>query len=164
MDSASIEKRLVDLLLSQHMTVATAESCTGGLIAKRLTDVPGSSGAFIGSCVTYATAMKIKLLKVSRETVRTKTVVSPECAEQMALGVRKLMGADFAVSTTGYAGPGGGTAKNPVGTVYIGIATPYRSFSFRFNDSADASREEIRDRAATRAMQRLYREITGEEI
>jgi nicotinamide-nucleotide amidase len=81
----------------------------------------------------------------------------------MAIGVRKLMGTDFSMSTTGYAGPGGGTARNPVGTVYIGIATPYRSFSFRFSDSANATREEIREHAATRAMLRLYREITGEE-
>ena len=113
---------LVEKLKAAHKTVAFAESCTGGLIAKRITDVSGASEVFGFGFVTYANEAKMKLLGVSPETLEKHGAVSPETAREMALGAKRVSGADIAVSVTGIAGPTGGTPEKPVGLVYMGVA------------------------------------------
>jgi nicotinamide-nucleotide amidase len=105
-------------------TVATAESCTGGGVAARLTSVAGSSNYFLGGIVAYSNEAKESLLGVSSETLATRGAVSAECAREMAEGARRAFGASFGVSTTGIAGPSGATERKPVGLVYIALAGP----------------------------------------
>lgn len=104
------------------LTVATAESCTGGGVAAALTSLAGSSDYVMGGIVSYSNAAKASLLGVPQEILDTRGAVSPECARAMAEGARRALGTDLAVSTTGIAGPGGGTARKPVGLVYIAVA------------------------------------------
>ncbi|MDQ3525573.1 MAG: CinA family protein [Chloroflexota bacterium] len=106
------------------VTIATAESCTGGLVVARLTSVPGSSGYMKGGIVAYANVAKEQLLGVPKETLANPGAVSEECAIAMAEGARDRLGATWAISTTGIAGPDGGTDRKPVGLVYIGLAGP----------------------------------------
>ncbi|GAB4512672.1 MAG: hypothetical protein OHK0046_12570 [Anaerolineae bacterium] len=117
-----LEEQVGALLKTQNHTIATAESCTGGLIAHRLTDVPGSSSYLMGGIVAYSNDVKIKLLAVQEETLLRFGAVSAETAEEMVLGVKHLLDTDYAVSVTGIAGPGGGTEDKPVGLTYIGFA------------------------------------------
>lgn len=121
-DVPSLESVLVEKLKAAHKTVTFAESCTGGLLAKRMTDVPGASEVFGFGFVTYANEAKRKLLGVSPETLEKHGAVSPETACEMALGAKRVSGADIAVSVTGIAGPTGGTPEKPVGLVYMGVA------------------------------------------
>ena len=118
----SIEKTAFDLLKARGETVTFAESCTGGLLAARLVGVPGASEVLMESHVTYADAAKARVLGVSEETLAQYTAVSEPVARQMAEGARKISGADWAVATTGYAGPDGGADGTPAGTVYIAVA------------------------------------------
>lgn len=111
-------------LKARAATVATAESCTGGLIAHRLTNIPGSSAYVLGGVVAYSNAVKHTLLGVDEQTLMEHGAVSAPVAEQMALGVRKALGATYAISVTGIAGPGGGSVDKPVGLTYIGVAGP----------------------------------------
>jgi PncC family amidohydrolase len=104
--------------------IATAESCTGGNVAARITSVSGSSNYFLGGVVSYDNSVKESVLGVPELVLQTRGAVSPECAEAMATGVNDLLGSEIAVSTTGIAGPTGGTEHKPVGLVYIGVATP----------------------------------------
>ena len=122
-DVPSIESVVVEKLKERHMTVAFAESCTGGLISKRITDVPGASEVFGFGFCTYANEAKIKILGVKEETLAAHGAVSEETASEMAQGALKVSGADIAVAVTGIAGPGGGTPEKPVGLVYMGVAT-----------------------------------------
>ncbi len=119
----NIVQEVFDLLMKHGMTFASAESCTGGNIAHQITLIAGSSNIFKGTAVTYATPMKTKVLGVPSQTIEKYTVVSQQVVEGMATGVRNLMEADFGVATTGVAGPGGGSALTPVGTVWIGVAS-----------------------------------------
>ena len=119
-DCASIEEAVAKLLMERKQTVAFAESCTGGLCAKRLTDIPGTSEIFHCGVVSYSNDIKMKVLGVKAETIEKYTEVSAECAKEMAQGVRLLSGADYAVSITGYAGPGD---DEEVGLIYIGISS-----------------------------------------
>ncbi len=121
-DAGSLEEALVKELISRGMKIASAESCTGGYVAKRITNVSGSSSVLDGSIVTYANEVKEKFVGVSHETLQNHGAVSPETAIEMARGVRKLFGADIGVSTTGIAGPTGGTPDKPVGLVYVGVS------------------------------------------
>lgn len=121
-DGSSLERTVVRLLTEHSKTLATAESCTGGLICKRLTDVPGSSAAFTHGFVTYANAAKIGMLGVSAETLEAHGAVSESVAAEMASGALQQAGADLAVAVTGIAGPDGGTEDKPVGTAWIGLA------------------------------------------
>lgn len=119
---ASLEATVVGLLAEKGMTLATAESCTGGLISNRITDVPGASAVFTHGFVTYANTAKISLLGVSPEVLQTEGAVSETVARQMAAGALRASGADIAVAVTGIAGPDGGTPEKPVGTAWIGLA------------------------------------------
>ncbi len=152
-DCENAETALVRLFTERGMTVATAESCTGGMIGERLTSVPGASAVYVGGCITYTNDMKIGLLGVSPATIDTHTEVSAETAAEMAAGVRRVTGADVGLSTTGYAGPGGGTEENPVGTVFVGVSTKEGTEAFRlyYHRRANARRY-IREAASSRAM------------
>jgi PncC family amidohydrolase len=118
------QSRIGPLLRRHGTTVATAESCTGGLIASLLTDVSGSSDYYLGGVIAYANEVKRDVLGVSAETLQTVGAVSQEAALQMARGARRLLEADYALSTTGIAGPTGGTPEKPVGLVYIALVGP----------------------------------------
>ncbi len=111
------------LLTAAGLTLALAESCTGGLVCSRITDVPGSSDYLKGGAVTYSNEAKQQLLGVEADTLETVGAVSEQTALQMARGARRLFGADIGVSVTGIAGPGGGTPEKPVGLVYVAIST-----------------------------------------
>lgn len=121
-DVDSLENAAVRMLAERGLTVAVAESLTGGMIGERLTAVPGASQVFLGGFLTYTNEMKESLLGVSHETIERYTEISTECAREMAVGALRRLGSDIAVSATGLAGPGGGTDECPVGTVYLGIA------------------------------------------
>ena len=117
-------EKLVERLDKLGQTCGTAESCTGGGIGSAITAVPGSSAVFMGGIISYDNSVKQSVLGVSPKTLATAGAVSPETAEQMALGARNVLKVDYAVSVTGIAGPGGGSAEKPVGLVWFGIATP----------------------------------------
>lgn len=143
-DVGSLEAAVANFLHEQKLTLACAESLTGGLVAKRLTDMPGISDVFLGGCVTYTNEIKQKLLGVKAETLSRVGAVSEEVAAQMAEGVRERLGADIGVSATGIAGPGGGTEETPVGTVFLGISTKNGTSVRRLSLSSRRSREYIR--------------------
>ncbi len=136
----SLEMVVGRLLRKQHATVAAAESCTGGLIAARLTEQGGSSDFFLGGYVTYSEAQKTEILGVGRELLQKHSAVSEPVAAAMAEGARKRSGAIYALSTTGYAGPSGGTEFDPVGTVYIGVAGPDKTRVIRVRYGGDRGR------------------------
>ena len=117
----NIENIVVELLIKNKLKLATAESCTGGLIAQKITSVAGASACFDCGVVTYSNEQKQKLLGVSAETLEKFGAVSQQTALEMCKGVKALSNADFGISVTGIAGPGGGTPEKPVGTVWIGI-------------------------------------------
>ncbi len=152
-DVGTLEAALVSALRERGLTVGTAESCTGGLIAKRITDVAGSSEVFLGGVVSYANEVKSHLLSVSEETLAAHGAVSEETAIEMAKGARAALGVDIAVSTTGIAGPGGGTAEKPVGLVYVGIATKDGAHAVRLSLSRpSADRDYVRYVASSHAL------------
>ncbi|MBR1514516.1 MAG: CinA family nicotinamide mononucleotide deamidase-related protein [Bacteroidales bacterium] len=157
MEDQPIERVVFDLLINKGMTFASAESCTGGNIAHVMTLMPGSSEVFRGTAVTYATPTKTKVLGVPAETIETYGVVSQQVVEGMAVGVRDLMEADFGVATTGVAGPSGGTEATPVGTVWIGVASPKGVTSRCFNFGKD--RENVINRATVAAYEMLRETI-----
>lgn len=143
-DVGTLENAVVDFLRATGQTLACAESCTGGLIAKRITDIAGCSDVFIGGCVTYTNEAKERLLGVSHDSLAQFGAVSEQVAKEMARGVRERLGADIGVSATGIAGPGGGTAEKPVGTVYVGISTRHGEQVRKLSLSPMRSREYIR--------------------
>ncbi len=124
MTDERLEARVGAVLREKGLTVCAAESCTGGLVMSRLTDVAGSSDYVPGGIVAYSNQVKQKLLSVREETIIAHGAVSEEVVREMAMGVRAIFGTDFAVSVTGIAGPGGGTDKKPVGLTFIGLAGP----------------------------------------
>lgn len=132
-----ISEVVVNILKERKETLATAESCTGGSIAKMITSIPGCSSIYKGSVVSYATEVKENVLKVKHDDVIDHSVVSKEVVEQMAVGAREVMNTDYALATTGIAGPDGGTEENPVGTVWIALATPDSVISKRYNFGKD---------------------------
>jgi nicotinamide-nucleotide amidase len=117
-----LAERLQGICLGRGLTVSVAESCTGGMIAAALTDVPGSSGYFLGGVVSYADAAKATLLSVPQASLAAHGAVSAQVARAMAIGVRERLGASLAVSVTGISGPAGGTDDKPVGLTYVGVA------------------------------------------
>lgn len=152
----ALEKQFGQILRKKGVTVATAESCTGGEIARMITSVPGSSAYYKGSVVSYANEVKINILGVNAGDIEREGAVSETVVLQMAEGVKKLMGTDYAVSTSGVAGPDGGTADKPVGTVWIGVATPQGSFAKKFVFSF--TRERNIAKAAAKALELLMTE------
>jgi nicotinamide-nucleotide amidase len=145
------------LLRERKATVATAESCTGGLVAARLTEYAGSSDFFVASFVTYSDAQKQSLLGVPREMIAQHTAVSEPVAKAMCVAAQQKTGATYALSTTGYAGPEGGTEENPVGTVFIGLATPSAAHVTKLIYGMDRAR--IRTLAVQTALDLLRREL-----
>ena len=141
----SMEQVVGKLLRAQNATLAVAESCTGGLIANMLTDVPGSSDYFLFSAVTYANEAKVKILNVKSETLEKHGAVSEQTAGEMASGARNVVNATYGIATSGIAGPDGGTADKPVGTVCIGLATPssVSAQRFRFSDNSRMRNKQI---------------------
>src|SRR3990172_5248250 len=121
---APLEARAGELLRARGLVLATAESCTGGLIADRITNIPGASDYFVGGFVAYAYEAKVATLRVSWDTLRAHGAVSRETVLEMARGGRRALGADLAISVSGIAGPGGGLPEKPVGATWIGLATP----------------------------------------
>lgn len=143
-DIETLENAVVEFLRATGQTLACAESCTGGLIAKRITDIAGCSDVFLGGCVTYSNESKERLLGVNRDSLAQFGAVSKKVAKEMARGIRERLGADIGVSATGIAGPGGGTDEKPVGTVYVGISTKNGEQVRKLSLSPMRSREYIR--------------------
>ncbi|MBX3423251.1 MAG: competence/damage-inducible protein A [Pirellulaceae bacterium] len=157
LNGETMEEVVGKLLSDAGKTVAVAESCTGGLVAQRLTDIPGSSAYFIQAVVAYHNAVKTRLLGVPGELIEAQGAVSAEVAEAMACGLRERAGTDFAISTTGVAGPGGGSPEKPVGTVFVGYSDARQTKSLRLRLPGD--RNLIRWRASQAALDYLRRQL-----
>jgi nicotinamide-nucleotide amidase len=157
-DDRSVEDLVLDLCRVRGLTLATAESCTGGLVAARLTSVPGASAAFVGAIVAYADGVKQAELGVPADVLAGHGAVSAEAAAAMAEGARTRLGADVAVSVTGIAGPDGGSAEKPVGLVFVHAAAPDASIGRRLELPGD--RDAIRARATAVALHALRRVLT----
>jgi nicotinamide-nucleotide amidase len=157
-DGRPVEELVLDTCRGRGLTLATAESCTGGLVAQRLTSVPGASDVFLGAVVAYADEVKARELGVPADTLEQYGAVSAETAAAMAAGARERLGADVAVSVTGVAGPGGGTEEKPVGLVFINAQGPDGERALEFQFAGD--RESIRRRAAATSLHLLRRLLT----
>jgi nicotinamide-nucleotide amidase len=156
-EGETIEVILGRLLTQHKKTIATAESCTGGKIAGVLSSVPGASNYFKGSVVSYATEAKIKVLGIASELIEKYSVVSAEVAQAMALSIQKIMKTDFAIATTGNAGPSKGDSEAEVGTVFIALATPNEVLVQEFNFGQP--REKVLERAVNKSLEMLQKEI-----
>lgn len=156
-EDETMEVMLGRMLTQKKMTIAAAESCTGGRIAQMLTTAPGSSAYFKGGVVTYATESKVDVLGVERSLIEENSVVSAAVAEAMAMRAKAIFDADFAVATTGNAGPSKGDSDAEVGTVFVAYATPNGVFSERLD--LGQPREKVIDRAANKALEKIYQEI-----
>ena len=142
------------------MTASAAESCTRGMISHLFTSVPGSSSYFLGSVTSYANSVKENVLGVPAEIIQKHGAVSSECAAAMAEGVRKLTGSDFSVSTTGIAGPGGGSEEKPVGLVWIGVSSKHGTQTYKVLNKGDRQRNI--ERSAAQALNYLRKKILND--
>lgn len=158
-ETATMQELVHELLIRRGLTLATAESCTGGVIASRFTAMPGASAYFRCGVVAYSNDAKHDVLGVDAETIARCGAVSEEVACQMAEGARRIAGADYAVATTGIAGPAGGSARKPVGTVWIAVATPRHTVAILKQCGTD--RGQIIDRASAFAISLLRDELNG---
>lgn len=145
--------RVINLFREKGLSLALAESCTGGMIAETVTCVAGASDIFFGSAVTYVNTAKEHILGVSRGTLDKHGAVSSECAAEMARGARCIYGADVAMSVTGIAGPGGGSKDKPVGTVWFGLSSEYGTETF--NRVFDGDRASVRRQTVEEVLRRL---------
>lgn len=161
-DEQTMEVAAGNALRERGATVAVAESCTGGLVASRITDVSGSSDYMLGGVVAYANEIKQRVLGVSAEVLAEHGAVSEPTARAMAVGVRELFGADFGVSTTGIAGPTGGTGEKPVGLVYVAVADAGGVVCARMN--WPATREQFKHRVSQTALNMLRKRVLGIEV
>jgi nicotinamide-nucleotide amidase len=152
-----LEALIVRKLTTAGKTLALAESCTGGLIANKITNVPGASAVLIAGLVTYSNEAKQKFLGVRPDTLKTHGAVSEPTAIEMAEGARRQTGADYAISVTGIAGPSGGTAAKPVGTVFVGLAAGPRTIALKYYNPYD--RETFKQVTAYQALDLLRRKI-----
>jgi len=159
-DADTLWSVVVRELIARGETLSTAESCTGGLVAKRITDVPGSSACFLEGVVTYANEAKIRLLGVPAELIAAHGAVSRPVAEAMAVACRERSGSDYALSVTGIAGPSGGTPEKPVGLVYVGLADADGCDVLQLRLGSTLDREEIRDRTTKTALNLLRLRLT----
>ncbi len=160
-EDESMEEVVSKLLFENNLTVATAESCTGGLLASILTDVPGSSAYFLRGVISYNNASKSELLKVDEELITEHGAVSSQVVEAMAEGIKDLSGADIGVAISGVAGPGGGSREKPVGTVYIGMTykeEPPCSQKYRFN----GTRKDIKMASSKHALDIIRRKVDND--
>ena len=156
-ESETIEVAIGKILTEKKMTIATAESCTGGSIARLLTSVPGSSAYFIGSIVAYSKESKIKLLEISSEIIEKHTLVSKEVAQEMALGIQRILNVDYAIGITGNAGPTTDDTDKSVGVVFISLATPNGVLTEEFNFGKP--RLKVIERSSVKALEILRKEI-----
>ena len=156
-DTETIETIVGQLLKQQNKTISTAESCTGGKIAQVLTSKSGASQFFKGSVVSYATQTKIEVLGLTQEIIKTHSVVSAEVAKQMAIHVKRMMKTDYAIATTGNAGPEAGDSDAAIGTVFIALATPTEVIVEEFNFGQP--REKVIDRTVVQSLQMVRKEI-----
>ncbi|HCU56637.1 MAG TPA: competence protein ComA [Anaerolineaceae bacterium] len=147
------------LLTQKGLTVSTAESCSGGLLGHVLTGVSGSSAYYVGGVIAYSNAVKEAQLGVSHETLLQHGAVSHQTAREMAAGVRERLGAAIGLSTTGIAGPTGGTPEKPVGLVYIGISTEKQTQSFECHFSG--GREEVKENTVNQVLKNLFEMLTS---
>jgi PncC family amidohydrolase len=154
-----MEEEVGDALRKCGLTLATAESCTGGLVGHLITNVSGSSDYYKGGITAYANEVKVELLQVAREIVEEKGAVSAECAKAMANGVRTLLDSDIGISTTGIAGPTGGTPEKPVGLVYIAVAT--KDYVYHEKHIFHRDREGNKRAAADAALELLMRYLSS---
>jgi nicotinamide-nucleotide amidase len=155
-------KRVIELLTQAQKTIVTAESCTGGLIAAALTDVPGASAAFYGGYITYANAAKSRMIQVPARLIHDYGAVSNQVARAMADGARNTAHADFAVAVTGIAGPDGGSEKKPVGLVYVAVSSELATLviEHRFGDIGRAA---IRRASVNAALDVIIQVLTSDE-
>ncbi len=160
-DSDTLVSSVMKTLIAKGMTISTAESCTGGMVASRLIDYPGASKAFITGMVTYTNESKAKLLGVKKDTLDKYGAVSSQTAEEMCIGVAKKCGTDIGISTTGIAGPEGGTDEKPVGLVYIGVSVNADAMTKKLQLSGD--RNKIRNAAAVAAIELLRQRLNTQE-
>jgi len=158
MSDQPLEARISTLMKARRLTFTAAESCTGGLILHRMTNIDGSSAYVMGGFVTYSNEAKMKFVAVKPETLQQYGAVSEQTALEMARGARSAMGTDVAVSVTGLAGPGGGTDTKPVGLTYIGLVAPGVERVQRFVWKGD--REQNKAASAEAALQLLYDYLT----
>lgn len=161
-DEDSLEISLAKLLTEKQITIATAESCTGGKIGQMLSSVPGASAYFRGSIVAYSTDVKTDILGVTSQVIKTHSVVSAKVAEEMARNARLLMKSDYAIATTGNAGPSKGDSDAEVGVVFIAIATSDTVFSAEFNFGQP--REKVIDRAVMKSLEVVRKEILKKSV
>jgi len=150
-----LEKAIGDRLRKKGWTLSIAESCTGGLINDCITDVPGSSDYFEGGMVTYSNKSKAELLGIPEAYIKRFGAVSPQVARKMAQGVRKAFGTTFGLSTTGVAGPTGGTKRSPIGRVFIGVAMGKRTWVRQ--EDFKGSRRDIKKQSAESSLEFLYK-------
>ncbi len=155
-----LEEQVGAIIRDRGLKLATAESCTGGLLASRLTDVPGSSDYFVGGIVSYAYEAKVALLNVSWDTLHAYGAVSAETVLEMARGACKALSADVAISISGIAGPGGGLPNKPVGTTWFGLVTPDGEWSFLRQFDGDRLQNKLQ--ASEVALELLMQYLRGE--
>jgi nicotinamide-nucleotide amidase len=155
-------KQIIDILAARKKSIVTAESCTGGMVASALTDIPGASAAVYGGYVTYANAAKSRMIHVQARLIRDYGAVSNQVARAMADGARNTARADYAVSVTGIAGPDGGSEKKPVGLVYIAVSSELATvvIEHRFGD---LGRDEIRKASVKAALDLVLQVLTSDE-
>lgn len=154
-----LEQRVGNLLSQRKLRLAAAESCTGGLVSSRITDISGSSVYFMGGIVAYSYEAKVALLNVAWDTLNTKGAVSPETVLEMARGAVNALEVDIAVSVSGIAGPGGGTDEKPVGTTWIGLVTPDGEWTRHF--VWDGDREQNKQYSCDAALQLVLDYLEG---
>ena len=139
---------MVVRMMDRGLTLATAESCTGGLVGSMITEIPGVSAVYLGGVISYHNRIKTDVVGVSHDTIEQHTEVSAQTAGEMARGLKEKFGSDIGVSVTGFAGPGGGDENNPVGTVYVAAATDDETVTLRISCDGEMSRADIRRTSA----------------
>jgi PncC family amidohydrolase len=160
MNASSVEEQIGKLLLKNQLSLATAESCTGGLIAHRITNISGSSQYFLGGVVAYSNQVKNELLGVPADVLGSFGAVSEQTVLAMAAGVRRLLKADIGLAISGIAGPSGGTPEKPVGLTWIGLSSEKASAAYAYNWPGD--RLQVKEQSAEQAL-RLLLEYIGEK-